>query len=66
MLAKRKDVEDKEWCARVQDKCNNAKTLLSTDLDTDWLTIGDSHTAAFAPEGSMVIKTDGLTLAGQI
>ena len=66
MLAKRKDVEDKDWCARVQDKCNNAQTLLSTDLDTDWLTIGDSHTAAFAPEGSMVIKTDGLTLNGQI
>ena len=66
MLAKRKDVEDKDWCARVQDKCNNAQTLLSTDLDTDWLTIGDSHTAAFAPEGSMVIKTDGLTLNGLI
>ena len=66
MLAKRKDVEDKAWCARVQDKCDNAKTLLSTDLDTEWLTIGDSHTAAFAPKGSMVIKTDGLTLNGQI
>ena len=66
MLAKRKDVKDKAWCARVQDKCNQARTLLSTDLDTNWLTIGDSHTAAFAPEGSMVIKTDGLTLNGQI
>jgi len=66
MLAKRKDVLDKDWCARVQAKCNAAKTLLSTDLDTDWLTIGDSHTAAFAPEGSMVIKTDGLTLNGLI
>jgi hypothetical protein len=66
MLAKRKDVEDKYWCAVVQAKCDGAKTLLSTDLDTNWLTIGDSHTAAFAPEGSMVIKTDGLTLNGQI
>ena len=66
MLAKRKDVKDKAWCARVQDKCDNAKTLLSTDLDTDWLTIGDSHTAAFAPKGSMIVKTDGLTLNGQI
>jgi len=66
MLAKRKDVKDKEWCAQVQAKCWNAKTLLSTDLDTEWLTIGDSHTAAFAPKGSMVIKTDGLTLNGQI
>ena len=66
MLAKRKDVEDKAWCARVQQKCDNAQTLLSTDLDTQWLTIGDSHTAAFAPPGSMVIKTNGLTLNGQI
>jgi hypothetical protein len=66
MLAKRKDVLDKAWCARVQDKCNQAKTLVSTDLDTDWLTIGDSHSAAFAPEGSMVVKTNGLILAGQI
>ena len=66
MLAKRKDVIDKAWCARVQDKCNQAITLLSTDLNTDWLTIGDSHSAAFAPEGSMIIKTNGLTLAGQI
>ena len=66
MLAKRKDVEDKEWCARVQAKCWSAKTLLSTDLDTTWLTIGDSHAAAFAPKGSMIIKTDGLTLNGQI
>ena len=66
MLAKRKDVKDKAWCALVQQKCDNAQTVLSTDLDTQWLTIGDSHTAAFAPEGSMVIKTDGLTLNGQL
>jgi hypothetical protein len=66
MLAKRKDCPDKDWCARVQDKCDGAQTMLSTDLDTDWLTIGDSHTAAFAPEGSMVIKTNGLTLNGMI
>lgn len=66
MLAKRKDVKDKEWCKRVQAKCDSAKTLLSTDLDTTWLTIGDSHTAAFAAPGSMVIKTNGLTLNGQL
>jgi hypothetical protein len=66
MLAKRKDVEDKAWCARVQQKCDQAKTLLSTDLDIEWLTIGDSHIAAFAPYNSMIIKTDGLTLNGQL
>jgi hypothetical protein len=66
MLAKRKDVTDKDWCALVQAKCDNAQTLLSTDLDTTWLTIGDSHTAAFAPYDSMVIKANGITLNGQI
>ena len=66
MLAKRKDVLDKDWCARVQAKCDGAETLTSTDLDTDWLTIGDSHTAAFAPEGSMIVKTNGMTLNGQL
>jgi hypothetical protein len=66
MLAKRKDVEDKEWCARVQKKCDEAKTLVSTDLDKEWLTIGDSHSAAFANWDSMIVKTNGLTLNGLI
>ena len=66
MLAKRKDVLDKDWCARVQEKCDGAETLMSTGLDAEWLTIGDSHTAAFAPEGSMIVKTNGMTLNGQL
>ena len=67
MLAKRKDVKDKEWCNKVSEKCKEAITLKSTDLlDLKWLTIGDSHTAAYSPPNSMVIKTDGLTLNGQI
>lgn len=67
MLAKRKDVKDKEWCKKVSEKCKEAITLKSTDLlDLTWLAIGDSHTAAYAPPDSMVIKTDGLTLNGQI
>lgn len=67
MLKKRKDVKDKEWCDKVSAKCLEAITLKSTDLITmKHLTIGDSHTAAIAPKDSMVIKTDGLTLNGQI
>lgn len=67
MLKKRKDVKDKEWCDKISDKCAQAKPLKSTDLfELPWLTIGDSHTAAYAPHDSMVIKTDGLTLNGQI
>jgi hypothetical protein len=67
MLKKRKDVKDKEWCDKISDKCAQVKPLKSTDLfELPWLTIGDSHTAAYAPHNSMVIKTDGLTLNGQI
>lgn len=66
MLKKRKDVLDKDWCDKVSEKCATAKRLKSTDIsDLHWLTIGDSHTAAYAKERSMVIKTDGLTLFGQ-
>ena len=67
MLKKRKDVVDKDWCDKVTVKCLEAITLKSTDLiHMRHLTIGDSHTAAIAPKNSMVIKTDGLTLNGQI
>lgn len=67
MLKKRKDVVDKDWCDTVSEKCKTARTLKSTDMsDLHWLTIGDSHTAAYSREDSMVIKTDGLTLNGQI
>ena len=43
-----------------------AKTLRSTDLGLPWLAVGDSHTAAWAPWNSMVVKTNGKTLNGQI
>ena len=67
MLKKRKDVVDKGWCDLVSAKCKSAKTLKSTDIsELRWLTIGDSHTAAYAKDRSMVIKTNGLTLNGQI
>jgi len=67
MLKARKDVKDKLWCDKVSRKCATAITLKSTDItDLHWLTIGDSHTAAYSKEDSMVIKTDGLTLNGQI
>jgi len=41
-------------------------TLRSTDLGLDWLTIGDSHSAAWAPQNSMVVRANGKTLNGQI
>lgn len=67
MLKKRKDVKDKDWCDDVSDKCAQAIPLKSTDLlQLNWLTIGDSHAAAYSRQNSMVIKTDGLTLHNQI
>lgn len=66
MLKKRKDVEDKDWCDTVSDKCSEATTLISSDLQTDWLTVGDSHSAAYSPAGSAVVKRDGTTLNSQI
>ena len=65
MLAKRKDVTDKAWCERLSNKLKKAKIKKSTHLNKDWLTIGDSHTAAYSRPNSAVIKTDGLTLNGQ-
>ena len=65
MLASRKDVPRDileplaEWQAK-------AKTVRSTDLGFSWLTIGDSHTAAWASYGSMVVKENGKTLFGQV
>jgi hypothetical protein len=65
MLASRKDAPFdiidplRKWQAK-------AKTVRSTDLELDWLTIGDSHTAAWAPYGSMVVKENGKTLFGQV
>jgi len=66
MLAKRKDVTDKDWCERLSNKLKKAKIKKSTHLNKEWLTIGDSHTAAYSRPDSAVIKTDGLTLNGQV
>ena len=66
MLASRKDVKNKEMCERLAALQKEAVTLRSVDLGLDWLTIGDSHTAAFAPFDSMVVKENGRTLHGQV
>lgn len=65
----RKDVEISPGLARdFAAFCCRArgKTLRSTDLGLPWLAVGDSHTAAWAPWNSMVVKTNGKTLNGQI
>ena len=66
MLAKRKDVVDKDWCDSITERLSQCKTLVSSQLDLPWLAVGDSHTAAYAPHNSCVVKKDGTTLYGQI
>lgn len=66
MFRRRKDVEDDELMDQLKSFCDKAVTLKSTDLQTDWLTIGDSHTGAWAPHGSMIVRENGKTLNSQV
>lgn len=43
-----------------------AETLTNADLVTHHVTIGDSHSTAFAPKGSPVLRTNGQTLFGAL
>ena len=66
MFSRRKDVDDPKLMAKLTEFCDRAITLKSTDLKTDWLTIGDSHVAAWAPHGSMIVRENGRTLNSQV
>jgi hypothetical protein len=65
MLKSRKDGPGDDFLSELTDWQNRAKIVRSTDLELPWLTIGDSHTAAWAPRNSMVVKENGKTLFGQ-
>lgn len=47
-------------------KLATAKTLTQADLKLPVVTIGDSHSTAFAPMGSAVLRTNGQTLYGAL
>ena len=66
MLEARKDFQLPALAADLRAWQERSRTLRSTDLGLPWLAIGDSHTAAWAPWNSMVVKTNGKTLNGQI
>ena len=66
MIANRKDAPDRALTDALREWQGRAKTLRSTDLGLPWLTIGDSHSAAWAPHNSMVVKDNGKTLFGQV
>lgn len=65
-LSGRSDFTDQDLLPELIRLQERAKVLRSTDLGLDWVTVGDSHVAAWAPPGSMTAKNDGKTLWGEI
>ena len=71
ILAKRKDVNNPELVNAVYDMQNRAKTLRMTmprhrRNKRQWLTVGDSHVAAWAKPKSMAVRQNGRTLYGEV
>lgn len=55
-----------DWCDRLSDWCTEVKHIKMDDVPHRWLAWGDSHTPAFARQGSAVLKKDGRTMYGVI
>ena len=66
MVAKRRDANCPGLVADLKAFQRRSQTLTSLDLGLDWVTIGDSHSPAWAPHGSMLVKENGKTLHGQL
>lgn len=56
------------WCDRLSVKCKWINSLKMEDLENayDGITVGDSHTIAFANSGDVIFRNDGKTLYGAI
>ncbi len=54
------------WCDMVSKRLATVQSLKQKDLDLEGLTIGDSHTIAFAAPNSRVYRVDGTTLFGAL
>ena len=57
---------DYDWCDKVSDRISNITSLKQTDLKTNSVIYGDSHTIAFSGKGDKVFRTDGKTLFGTL
>ena len=55
-----------DWCDKVSERISNITSLKQTDLKTNSVIYGDSHTIAFSGKGDKVIRTDGKTLFGTL
>jgi hypothetical protein len=56
----------KDLIAALDSRLKNSTTLTQADLKRSNVTIGDSHSTAFAPKDSSVLRTNGLTLHGAL
>ena len=56
----------KELIDAFEAKLASAKTLTQASLGSIVVTVGDSHSTAFAPVGSTVLRTNGQTLHGAL
>lgn len=65
-LTGRSDFTDQALLPELIHLQQRAKVLRSIDLGLNWVTVGDSHVAAWAPWGSMLAKNDGKTLWGEV
>lgn len=56
----------KDLLPRLKDRFSQSNTLTMAELQKPWITIGDSHSVAFSPPGSSVLRTNGATLYGAL
>jgi hypothetical protein len=57
---------DENFCAALTNKLKNIETLTQENLLTSRVTVGDSHTIAYAAKGDSVFYNPGLTLYGAL
>lgn len=55
-----------KWCDMVSKRISTIQSLKHKDLETDGITLGDSHTIAFSGVGDRVYRSDGKTLFGTL
>lgn len=53
-----------EWCDKVSEKCKTIPSLKMEDMPIKGITVGDSHSIAFANKGDVIFRDDGKTLHG--
>lgn len=57
----------KDWCNKISSMCKKITSLKHSDLEHhEGITIGDSHSIAFAKKKDMILRMDGKTLHGAL